>query len=124
MQEILTWVYLINAVLIINHEIDSAYWKEWDLFKLPGGIGGFLLMHFPLLFLILLGQVLVVKASFAGLVLSLLTGCGGIFAFSIHTYFMKKGRDEFNAPVSLFILWALLIVSIVQIIITAYLITQ
>jgi hypothetical protein len=38
-----------NAILLINHEIDSAYWKEWELFKLPGGIGGFLILHFPML---------------------------------------------------------------------------
>jgi hypothetical protein len=27
--KILFWIYLINAILLINHEIDSAYWKEW-----------------------------------------------------------------------------------------------
>jgi len=26
----LLWLYLANAVLLITHEIDSAYWKEWD----------------------------------------------------------------------------------------------
>ena len=85
MQEALTWVYLINSVLLINHEIDSAHWKEWDLFKLPGGITGFLLMHFPLLFLILLGQILVVKASAAGLVFSLMISGGGVVALNWKT---------------------------------------
>ena len=124
MHEILIWIYLANSVLLINHEIDSAYWKEWELFKLPGGITGFLLMHFPLLFLILLGQILVVKGSLAGLFFSMGLSLGGIFAFSIHTYFIKKGRDEFNAPVSLFILSALLVVSILQMIMTIYLLKQ
>ena len=36
MTDLLVWLYLTNAVLLINHEIDSAYWKEWELFKLPG----------------------------------------------------------------------------------------
>ena len=49
MADILFWLYLVNAVLLINHEIDSAYWKEWQLFRLPGGIEGFLLLQFPLL---------------------------------------------------------------------------
>jgi len=124
MQEALIWVYLINSVLLINHEIDSAYWKEWNLFKLPGGITGFLLMHFPVLFLILLGQILVVKASFAGLVFSLMISGGGVFAFFIHTYFIKKGRSEFNTPISLLILNALLVVSILQIVLTFYLLKQ
>ena len=48
MEQILFWLYLANALTLIVHEIDSAYWKEWDLFRLPGGEAGFLLLHFPL----------------------------------------------------------------------------
>ncbi len=121
MADLLLWVYLINSVLLINHEIDSAYWNEWDLFKLPGGITGFLILHFPILFLTLYGLILVFKQSLAGLIFSLVLSCGGMFAFTIHTYFIKKGRDEFKSPISLFILTSLLIVSIVQMIITIYL---
>ena len=121
MAEVLVWVYLINAVLLINHEIDSAYWKEWDLFGLPGGITGFLIVHFPLLFLILYGLVLVYKRATAGLILSLVLSLGGLFAFTIHTYFIKRGRDEFKAPISLVILIAALIVSLFQLVITLYL---
>jgi hypothetical protein len=44
----LFWIYMINAILLISHEIDSAYWKEWELFKLPGGIGVFWLHFVPL----------------------------------------------------------------------------
>jgi len=119
--EVLVWVYMINAVLLINHEIDSAYWQEWDLFGLPGGITGFLIVHFPLLFLILYGLVLVYQRATAGLVLSLVLSLGGLFAFTIHTYFIKRGRDEFKAPISLFILIAALIVSLFQLVITLYL---
>jgi hypothetical protein len=45
MFDLLTWIYLVNATLLIVHEIDSAYWKEWELFKLPGGAGGFVILH-------------------------------------------------------------------------------
>ena len=55
--EFLFWIYLINAILLINHEIDSAFWREWELFKLPGGTSGFLALHFPILFLVLYGLV-------------------------------------------------------------------
>ena len=64
MADFLFQLYLTNSVLLINHEIDSAYWKEWELFRLPGGIAGFLLIHFPLLFLILYGLILVPRHSF------------------------------------------------------------
>jgi hypothetical protein len=114
MSEMLFWIYLTNAILLINHEIDSAYWKEWDLFKLPGGISGFLIIHFPLLFLVLYGLILVHQRSFSGLIISLVLSISGIFAFSIHLFFIKKGRDEFKSPISLFILTATLVVSVVQ----------
>ncbi|MEJ2556351.1 MAG: hypothetical protein P8186_08995 [Anaerolineae bacterium] len=123
MTEILSWVYLINSVLLINHEIDSAYWKEWDLFKLPGDITGFLVVHFPLLFVVLYGLVLIFQRTFAGLIFSLVLSFGGLFAFAIHTYFIRRGRHEFKTPISLFILIATLIVSLAQAAITIYLLT-
>jgi len=122
MADFLLWLYLINSVLLINHEIDSAYWKEWELFKLPGGITGFLLIHFPLLLFVLYGLILVSRQTFSGMIFSLILCFGGIFAFSIHTYFLKNGRKEFDKPISKLILAATLIVSIVQLIVTIYLI--
>jgi hypothetical protein len=116
----LLWLYLSNAVLLINHEIDSAYWKEWEIFRLPGGITGFLLLHFPLLFVVLYGLVLIVKNSFGGLICSLILSFGGIFAFAIHSYFLKQGRREFDKPISKIILGLTLLVSIVQMVVTIF----
>ena len=121
MADLLLWLYLSNSVLLINHEIDSAYWKEWDLFKLPGGITGFLLIHFPLLLFIFYGLILVSRHSASGFIFSLILCFGGIFAFVIHTYFLRKGRSEFNKPLSKFILVATLFVSIIQLVVTLYL---
>lgn len=121
MQDLLLWLYLANAVLLINHEIDSAYWKEWELFRLPGGITGFLLLHIPMLFFILYGLILVGGRQPAGLIFSLLLCLGGIFAFAIHTYFLRKGRPEFNQAVSKYLLAAILLVSIVQLSVTLHL---
>jgi hypothetical protein len=119
--DLLFWLYLANAVLLINHEIDSAYWQEWELFKLPGGPSGFLLLHFPLLFFILYGLSLVSRHSPWGLIFSLALCFGGIFAFTIHTYFLRKGRKEFDQPVSKYILAGILLASVVQLAVTAYL---
>ena len=118
--KVLFWLYLMNAILLIIHEIDSAFWKEWELFKLPGGIGGFLIMHFPLLFLILYGLVLVWEQSLLGLIVSLVLSAGGIFAFCIHTVFIRRGRPEFNTPISRFILSLMLGVSTIQAAVTFY----
>ncbi|MFC1874863.1 DUF6713 family protein [Chloroflexota bacterium] len=121
MYESLFWIYLTNSVLLITHEIDSAYWKEWKLFKLPGDITGFLLLHLPLVFLILYGLVQVFQQTCAGLVFSLLLSVSGLFAFTIHTIFIRMGRDEFKVPMSLFLLIAILLVSLTQTAITVYL---
>jgi hypothetical protein len=119
--EILFWLYLTNAVLLIVHEIDSAYWREWELFHLPGGVTLFLLLHLPLGFLILYGLVLVLQQTLAGLIVSLIVSLAGLFAFAIHTYFIRRGRHEFKTPVSQFILVATLLVSLTQAVLTLYL---
>jgi len=121
MWELLFWVYIINAVFLINHEVDSAYWKEWNLMGIPGGITFFLLIHFPLFFLVIYGAVLLDRGASSGLIYSLALGFVGIIAFSLHTYFIKKGRDEFKTPMSQFILISTLIISIAQLGMTLYL---
>ncbi len=121
MFDVLFWVYLVNAVLLITHEIDSAYWKEWELFKLPGGAGGFMVLHLPLVFIVMYGFYQVSQQTLAGLIISLIFGAGGIFAFTIHTLFIKQGKPQFKTPVSLAILAATLAVSIAQAVITIYL---
>ena len=114
--ELLLWIYIVNATLLVNHEIDAVYWKEWDLFKIKGGITGFILLHIPLVFIILFGLVMVLRDSIWGPVMSLVMGGVGVFTFSIHAYYLKKGRPEFKTPLSLGILVSILVVSSVQLV--------
>ena len=44
-----------NATLLLLHEIESAYEKEWEILKLPGKITGFLLLHIPIILLMFYG---------------------------------------------------------------------
>jgi len=118
MADILTWTYLVNSVLLIDHEIDSAYWKEWDLLKLPGGIAGFLAMHVPLVFAILLGLIMVYQHSFAGLIFSLVLSFAGMLAFLLHLFYIRRGRTEFKTPISLSILSVMMVTSLFQAAIT------
>ncbi len=114
METTLFWLYLANTLTLIIHEVDSAYWQEWKLFHLPGGEAGFLLLHFPLLFPVLFGLVLVERGAIAGLILALIVCGGGLFAFSIHTFFIHRGYPEFKTPLSQGILWATLLLSLAQ----------
>jgi hypothetical protein len=119
MSTLLFWLYLINLVWLILHEMDSAYWKEWVLFRLPGGVGGFLAIHFPLYVAALYGLVEVSRPTVTGLILALVLGAAGVAAFVIHTYFLWRGHPEFNTPASKLILWAWLVMSLAQLWVTA-----
>ena len=108
------WLYFSNAVLLINHEIDSAYWREWELFGMKGGITLFLLLHVPMIAALLYGLLEVYKQTFPGLVLSLIVSGAGICAFCIHIYFLARGREQFRKAVSIIILALTLAVSSLQ----------
>lgn len=118
--DLLFWIYLINAVILINHEIDSAYWQEWKLINPndKNGIKGFLIIHFPLLFIILLGLVLVYDHKFSGMIISLILSAGGLFAFFFHFYHLRKGKPEFNTMISKAMIVSTFVISLFQIYLT------
>jgi hypothetical protein len=118
MSSVLFWVYLVNAILLILHEMDSAYWKEWDLFGLPGSIGTFLTIHVPLYAALFLGLVFLALGAAAGPWISLVAALGGGCAFGIHTMFLRRGRPEFSTRPSRVILYALLVGSALQAVLT------
>lgn len=118
--DLLFWTYLINAVILINHEIDSAYWQEWKLINPndKNGVNGFLALHFPMIFTILLGLVLVYEDRSAGMIISLILCAGGLFAFFFHFYHLRKGRKEFNTLMSKGMIISTFIISVFQTILT------
>jgi uncharacterized membrane protein len=118
--DLLFWTYLANAVILINHEIDSAFWQEWKLIspKQKNGINSFLILHIPMLFVILLGLVFVYNHTTAGLVISLILASGGLFAFFFHFYHLHKGKPQFDTLVSKAMIIATFAVSIFQIVLT------
>jgi hypothetical protein len=71
-----------------------------------------------LLLLVLYGLVLVDRGALAGLFLSFLLGGCGLFVFSIHTFFIRRGHLEFKTLISQGILWATLLLSPAQLAMT------
>jgi len=67
---------------------------------------------------VLYGLVLVHQRLFPGLIFSLVLCAGGIFAFSIHTCFLKLGRKEFDTLLSRAMLWSALTLSVAQLAVT------
>ena len=115
-QRIAVKLYIINLALLATHEIDSAYWHEWNLFNLPGGIDLFLVFNLVLLLLFLFGFEKVVKWENSAVFFSYLLTFSGIFTFAIHSYFILNGHPEFNSFISYSILILTFVTSIVQLV--------
>ena len=97
--EIITILYILNATLLLLHEIESAYEKEWEILKLPGKITGFLLLHIPIIILIFYGLIEIEKNSTIGLIFSIITGIGGVIPFIVHKIIVRK-KKHFNLLIS------------------------
>ena len=110
----LRWLYVLNLGVLATHEIDSAYWHEWEIFLLPGGIQLFLILNLLLLLVFLAGLVELVMERRRGLWFSLGLSAVGVFAFGIHSVFLAFGRPEFKLPISLGILLTTFALSLIQ----------
>ncbi|MBD3288024.1 hypothetical protein GF337_04405 [candidate division KSB1 bacterium] len=95
----LTLCYILNATLLLLHEIESAYEKKWEILKLPGKITGFLLMHIPIILLFFYGAIEIENVSTAGMIIGTVFGVAGILPFLVHKFFIRK-PELFNLPIS------------------------
>ncbi len=110
-------LYVVVFTLLIVHEIDSAFWKEWELFCLPGGIQLFNIIHLVVLPIFIIGYGVLINNIEKGMKFSLLLSILSIFAFVIHLIFIGIGYDQFKLPVSILTIALLGIVSVYQLII-------
>lgn len=110
----LFWIYCANASLLLVHELDSVYWKEWDLFRMKGGVNLFLILHIPICLAVVAGAALLALGRLEGSILSLILAAGGLAAPAIHGAFISKGRPEFRTPLSLSILAGTGLLSLLQ----------
>lgn len=100
----ITLFYVLNATLLILHEIESAYEKEWEIIKLPGKITGFLLMHIPILLIMFYGLLEISKPTEFGIILGFFSGLGGLAPLIVHKLLLRK-NDRFNLIVSNMIIY-------------------
>lgn len=102
-----TKFYILTLVALTLHQIDAAYWQEWNMFRLPGGIQGFLLFNllaFPPLFVGLyqLGRVSAAVKSISSRTYGLVCGGLGVITGIIHGIFAMFGYLDFSLPFSIF----------------------
>lgn len=91
--------YILNATLLLLHEIDSTHEKEWEILNLPGNISGFLLMHIPIVLFLFYGLLAVHNGSLTGHVIGIVTGCAGLLPLLVHKLFVRR-TDHFNSVAS------------------------
>ncbi len=105
------WLYLANATVLLAHQIEAAYWHEWELFGMPGGVQLNVLLNMPIVLLILWGARTLALGQRLGIVIAWLLLAAGFFAVGIHSYFLLRGDESFTLPVSSALLIATFILS-------------
>ena len=110
--KLITMVFILNATILILHEIESAFEEEWLLFKLPGGMTGFLLFHVPLLLMAFWGVLEIEGSTPVGHILSLVFGLLGLAPFFVHMLFLKV-EGSYNKTISLMIIYANVVLGLV-----------
>ena len=109
--ELLTFVYILNASLLLLHEIESAYEKEWEILNLPGRITGFLLLHIPILFILFYGLIEIEKQTKFGMIIGLIIGIGGVIPFAVHKIIVRR-KEHFNKPISNILIYSNIITGV------------
>ncbi|WP_426071852.1 DUF6713 family protein [Janthinobacterium sp. DSP2-3-3] len=96
--------YFWTMLSLILHQIDAAYWKEWEMFHVPGGIQGFLVVNLAAIAVVLVGYRHVLLATpqaplYAGVCAAL-----GVGTCLIHAGFALAGQEQFHLPLSVLII--------------------
>jgi hypothetical protein len=107
-------LYSANAVVLLAHQIDAAYWKEWTLFGLPGGIQLFVILNLPIIALVLHGQRSLALRQSSGRVIAWMLVAAGLFAVGFHGFHLLRGDEAFRLPISLALLAATFVLSLLQ----------
>jgi hypothetical protein len=94
-------LYIATFTLILVHQIDAAYWHEWDMFELAGGIQVFNLFNLALIPFLLLGFCRVACNQRNAHHHSVFVSSLGILVFVIHAGFFAFGFEQFQLPVSM-----------------------
>lgn len=108
--------YFLTMCLLILHQIDAAFWREWEMFYLPGGVQGYLVFNSLIIPVVLLGYKHVVQSSDKAIIFSTICATLGVATFLIHSGFALAGLEQFHLPLSMAIILLCLPTSLWQLI--------
>jgi hypothetical protein len=106
---------LANATALLVHQIDAAYWHEWEMFRIPGGNQVNLALNLPIVALVLYAVVRAADGTPAALRWALLIAGLGFLTVLIHLGFFLAGHGQFLQPMSIALLVATAVLSTVQV---------
>ena len=110
------WLFLANATVLITHQIDAAYWHEWELFLIPGGNQVNLLLNIPIIALVMYAHSRVVSNLHTGVAFYKLLAALGFLTVGIHSTFFLLGSESFIQPMSIALLVATFVLSVWQLV--------
>lgn len=93
--------YFSTLCLLVLHQIDAAYWREWEMFHLPGGIQAYLAFNLLAIPVLLLGYTQVLLRGDQTLLFASLCAGLGALTFLIHAGFALAGFSQFQLPLSM-----------------------
>lgn len=94
-------LYTANATILLLHQVDAAYWQEWKLFRLPGGVQLFVALNLPVVYGVLRGARAVSVGARSAPGWSSALAAAGLFAVVFHTAHLSRGDEAFRTPVSI-----------------------
>jgi len=108
------WLHVANLAFLATHQADAAYWQEWRVFGVPGGLPFFLLFNLGAVALLAGGLVHVAQGTRHARRFALLCAGTGLLTVGLHAFFLTRDTTAFATPASLGVLAAILVLSLVQ----------
>ena len=111
-------VIVVNLSLVLTHQVDAAFWREWEMFGLPGGIQLFNAINVGIFLAVLSCFVAVIQRRPSGFRCSLVIALLCASVLPIHAAFALSGFTQFHLPFSVFLIVATFAASIFQVVLT------
>lgn len=102
-------LYSATALSLVIHQVDAAFWHEWEMFAVPGGIQGFLVFNAVAIGAILHGYRSVLLNTRHAKAWALCCGGLGIVTFLVHAGFALWDHKNFSLPLSVITIVACLV---------------
>ena len=115
---LLNLVAMLNVALVFTHQVDAAYWREWEMFGLPGGIQLFNVFNLVIFFVVLVCLVTVLGRRTSGFRNSLVIATLSGVVLPIHAAFALAGHEQFHLPFSIALILGTFLASVLQVALT------